>query len=64
MITFVIGLVLGIAAASTVFIVFGKNNKNKIAAARERILRFYEQNGGEELEKALEDLKSFGNKKQ
>ena len=63
MIGFGLGFLLGAGIAGTILIVFGKNNKNKIAAAREKILNFYNKNGGKELEEALEDLKNFGNKK-
>ena len=39
---FLIGAIVGAAVSGVVFIVFGKNNKNKIALARQEIVDAYE----------------------
>lgn len=39
---FLVGFVIGAIVSGVVFIVFGKNNKNKIARARQEIIDAYE----------------------
>ena len=60
---FILGLIVGGVAASVVFIIFGKNNKRKIASARTVLLEKADQVEGaakelwEKLEKALNTTK-------
>lgn len=57
---FLFGLVIGFVIGSVIFIIFGKNNKNKIAAAREELINLANKAEGqikEEINKLQEKIK-------
>jgi hypothetical protein len=49
---FILGLVVGAVVTGVLFIVFGKNNKKKIEAARSEIVNAYNK-GASEVEKLV-----------
>lgn len=60
MIIFLAGVAVGTIVTGVVFIVFGKNNRNKIAVARETLLKVYDKASNEvkeEVAKAIEKIK-------
>jgi uncharacterized membrane protein YgaE (UPF0421/DUF939 family) len=54
MLTFLAGLGIGVVVTAVVFIVFGRNNRNKIDRARDAILNTYREAGGDRLSEIIE----------
>lgn len=55
---FLLGLLIGTVVTGVVFIVFGKNNKNKINKAREAIVGAYGK-GESEVKQILEKIEGI-----
>ncbi len=53
---FILGLAIGAVVAGIVFIIFHKNNMNKINKAREEILTAYKSAHGEEIAAKAEEV--------